>query len=152
MLPETTGARLHTQLDCLSILLDDVNEVAVNRQTAPEKWSAVQSLAHLARYHEVFLDRLERIQKERRPLLDRYSAEEDSAWLDWSGLPLEVVELRLHARRRRLIAAIGDCDLSRTAIHSRLGEMTVMHWLEFFLLYEAHHLDRVLQLACAQTG
>ena len=149
-LPEAIQAKLHTQLDCLSVILAGADKETLARKSPPEKWSAVQNLAHLARYHEVFLDRLKRIRTEPRPLLPRYSAEEDPAWPEWSDLPLEEVQAQLGSLRGRLIAAIDQLpgsDLSRTAIHSRFGEMTVVEWLEFFLLHEAHHLYRVFQLA-----
>ncbi len=149
-LPEATQARLNTQLDCLSVILAGAGAEKLDRKSAPEKWSAVQNLAHLARYHEVFLDRLERIRTEERPLLPRYLAEEDPAWREWPELPLEEVQSRLRSLRGRLIAVIDQLpgsDLSRTAIHPRFGEMSVVEWLEFFLLHEAHHLYRVFQLA-----
>jgi len=44
-LVEVTQVRLNTQLDCLQVILKDVSIAALNRKTAPDKWSAVQNLA-----------------------------------------------------------------------------------------------------------
>jgi DinB superfamily len=149
-LAEATQLRLNTQLDCLQVILEGASLAALSRKSAPDKWSAVQNLAHLGRYHEVFLERLERIRSEDRPALGRYSAEADPAWAEWSQLPLEEVRARLLALRRTLVEAVGglpETFLLRTAVHSTFGEMNVALWMEFFLLHETHHLYRVFQLA-----
>ena len=149
-LVEVTQVRLNTQLDCLQVILKDVSIAALNRKTAPDKWSAVQNLAHLARYHEVFLERLERIRTEDQPEIARYSAEADRAWPEWSELPLDEVLARLFRLRAQLVAVVGELPesfASRTAIHSTFGEMNIALWMEFFLLHETHHLYRVFQLA-----
>jgi len=149
-LVEISQVRLNTQLDCLQVILKDVSIAALNRMTVPDKWSAVQNLAHLARYHEVFLERLERIRTEDRPEIARYSAEADRAWPEWSQLPLEEVLARLFRLRAQLVAVMGELpesSASRTAIHSTFGEMNIALWIEFFLLHETHHLYRVFQLA-----
>ncbi len=104
----------------------------------------------MARYHEMFLERIERIRTEGRPLLARYIAEDDPKWPQWAALPASEVLTRLRALRAEmleLVEQLSDRELSRTAVHSRFGEMTLAQWLEFFLLHEAHHLLIVMQRA-----
>jgi hypothetical protein len=147
-LPEATQVRLDTQLDCLAVILDGVSPEALNRKS--DHWSAVQNLAHLGRYHEVFLERLERIRAQDGALLRRYSAETDSAWPAWSDLPLQTLRSRLQVLRSRLVAEIRELPdefVTRKAVHTHFGEMHVVQWVEFFLLHEAHHLYKVFQLA-----
>lgn len=149
-LPEPTATRLKTQLDCLPIILAGIPEESLNRRPHPDKWSARENLAHLARYHEMFLERIERIRKEDRPPLPRYAAEEDANWPQWADVPVSEVLTRLRALRIEMLAVVGklsDDELSRTAVHARFGEMTLIQWLEFFLLHEAHHLLVVMQRA-----
>ncbi len=149
-LPESTAIRLRTQLDCLPAILAGVSEESLNRRPNPEKWSARENLAHLARYHEMFLERIERIRNEDRPLLARYAAENDPEWLRWAAMPLGEVLARLRALRVELLERVqklSKAELSRSAVHSRFGEMTLVQWLEFFLLHEAHHLLVVMQRA-----
>ena len=149
-LPESTHVRLKTQLDCLPIIVAGISDEALNRRPNADKWSARENLAHLARYHEMFMERIERICNEERPQLTRYSAESDAEWPAWAALPASEVLARLGSLRAQMIARVerlSAAELSRSAIHSRFGEMTLTQWLEFFLLHEAHHLLVVMQRA-----
>ncbi len=147
-LPAATILRLREQLDCLETLLDGTAPGALDRRPAPDKWSARENLAHLARYHEMFLERIQRILTEERPSLPRYRAEDDSEWPTWAGMPTAAVLAKMRALRFEFIERVeklADHELSRTAVHSRFGEMNLIQWLEFFLLHEAHHLYIVMQ-------
>ena len=147
-IPATTASRLKNQLDCLPILLNGLKDGALENKPVPGKWSARENLAHLARYHEIFSDRLARILAEDRPALPRYVAEEDSGWPPWTKLPVSEVLSRLAALRAQLVKRVEDlstAELAKTGTHSRFGEMTIVEWLEFFLLHEGHHLMLVLQ-------
>jgi len=148
MLPESTLHRFHTQLDCLPTLLSGVAADAMERRPASGKWSARENLAHLARYQEVFLERASRILAERQPILARYKAEEDPEWPAWVDLPLREVTARLGAGRSEIIAQLENLtleQLARVGVHPRFGPLTLLQWIEFFLLHEAHHLLAVLQ-------
>jgi uncharacterized damage-inducible protein DinB len=147
-IPATTASRLKNQLDCLPILLQGLKDGALDNQPVPGKWSARQNLAHLARYHQIFLERVERILAEDRPALRRYAAEEDAGWPPWTTLPAGEVLSRLARLRAQLVERVDGLssdELARTGVHSRFGEMTLVEWLEFFLLHEGHHLMLVLQ-------
>jgi uncharacterized damage-inducible protein DinB len=135
-------------LDCLPSLLCGTGDEAMNHRPAAGKWSARENLAHLARCHEIFLARLARIDNEDRPLLERYRAEEDAEWPAWVDLPAEEVLRRLSSLRAEVIEyfeKLPDDGMARSGVHSRFGAMTVIQWLEFFLLHEGHHLYVVLQ-------
>jgi uncharacterized damage-inducible protein DinB len=147
-IPATTASRLKNQLDCLPILLQGLKDGALDNQPVPGKWSARENLAHLARYHQIFLERVERILAEDRPVLLRYAAEEDTDWPHWTTLPSGEVLSRLARLRAQLVERVDGLssdELARTGVHSRFGEMTLVEWLEFFLLHEGHHLMLVLQ-------
>jgi hypothetical protein len=80
--------------------------------------------------------------------LPRYRAEDDPEWKSWATRSANEIFESLRAQRAVLIWQIEkltDDELARTGIHSRFGEMTIVLWLEFFLLHEAHHLLTVLQ-------
>jgi uncharacterized damage-inducible protein DinB len=147
-LPSTCAVRLQAQLECLPILLAGIRDDALDHKPASSKWSARENLAHLARYHEIFLERMRRIGSEDRPLLPRYRAEDDLEWPHWRALPAPEVLSRLHALRAQLLqrtAELPDSVWPRIGLHSHYGAMTLVQWLEFFLLHEAHHLLCVLQ-------
>ena len=147
-LPESTAFRLRTQLDCLSTILPGSLDEVLERRPIPEKWCPREILAHLARYQNLFLSRIHRIKTESNPLLSRYRAEDDPEWKSWIRLDSSEIFQILRTQRATLVQQV-ECmtteDLARTATHPRFGEMTLLQWIEFFLLHEAHHLLTVLQ-------
>jgi uncharacterized damage-inducible protein DinB len=147
-LPESTSLRLKTQLHCLPTLLSGTTEEALEFKPQPGQWCAREHLAHLALYQRMFLRRLQRLQSEHQPLLPRYRAEEDPEWTEWAQRAAPEIFEDLQSQRRELIRqaeGLSDDELARTGIHTRFGTLTVLQWLEFFLLHEAHHLLSVLQ-------
>lgn len=140
--------RLKTQLWSIDVLFAGVNAERIGRPSASGKWSARENLAHIGRYHELFLERLDRILTERSPQFTRYRAEEDPGWQEWASRPYDEIRRRLPALRRKLvdgIERIQASDYERPGIHSSFGEMSLRLWLEFFLAHEAHHLYVILQ-------
>src|SRR6201993_1513189 len=76
--------RCESQLrDFLSEALRGVPVEKILERPPSGKWSACENLAHLGRYHEIFLERLERILTERNPAFERYRAEDDPGWEAW---------------------------------------------------------------------
>ncbi len=147
MMNENTLRRLETQLEVIPVLLAGVSEESIVARPVSGQWSARENLAHLARQHAVFLGRLHRILEEDSPNLGRYRAEEDPAWPEWSGLSLEQILARLRVLRAEivgLVRGLSDEQSHRAGVHPLLGEMALSHWMEFFLLHEAHHLYVVM--------
>ena len=145
---ESQLARLKTQLASVEVLFAGASPARIDRRPASGKWSARENLAHIGRYHEIFLERLRRILAETSPQFARYRAEEDPGWPDWASRPFEEIRNQLAALRLILIdriASLQASDYARLGIHSGFGEMPLSLWLEFFLLHEAHHLYAALQ-------
>jgi hypothetical protein len=141
--------RCATQLqDFLAVALNGVPADSLSVRAVPDKWSAQENLAHLARYHQVFLQRIDRIMAEQAPAFPRYRAEDDPEWNSWSSLPVQTMLARLSSMRAKLMArlqSLGEEDFKKTGIHPVFGAMDLSLWLEFFLVHEAHHLYVVLQ-------
>ncbi|MCI0483679.1 MAG: DinB family protein [candidate division NC10 bacterium] len=149
-LSESTRLRLAIQLESLQVILGGVDPAAVNRRPASGKWSAHENLAHLARIHQLYLERIRRILSEERPELPRYKAEDDPEWPQWAALPTEEVLQRLQTLRGQLLELVGKlsaAQIGRPGIHPSVGAMTIPEWIEFFLLHEAHHLYAAMQRA-----
>jgi hypothetical protein len=147
-LPEGTLLRLKTQLHSLDAILADAGDDAIGRRPPEGRWSAHEHLAHLGRYHEVFLDRLERILTEDRPHLGRYRSEEDSGAGRWFALPAAEVLDRMRDLRGLLVdrvAKLAPEQWERIGVHPSFGEMPLALWIEFFLVHEGHHLYAILQ-------
>lgn len=148
MLPQSSAVRLSTQLDALPLLLDDAGPEKMRRRSPSGKWSAHENLAHLARYHQVFMERLRRILSEDKPCFPRYRAEEDPEWAQYPPLATDEVVRRLRSLRGELIELVNrlsPAELRRVGVHPAFGEMTLEQWVEFFLLHEAHHLYVVIR-------
>lgn|SRR6185436_1208445 len=147
MISESTLQRLETQLEVVPRLLSGASTEAVLLHSTSGKWSAHENLAHLARHHAIFLERLHRIVTENAPKLDRYRAEDDPAWAEWASLSIEEVLRRLATLREEIvhrIKALPEEETNRVGIHPLFGEMSLALWIEFFLLHEAHHLYVVM--------
>ena len=145
---ESQLVRLKTQLASVEILFAGASPERIDRRPASGKWSARENLAHIGRYHEIFLERVRRMLAETSPQFARYRAEEDPGWQEWASKPFEEIRNQVTALRMKLIDTIGGLqasDYARVGVHSAFGEMTLSLWVEFFLVHEAHHLYVILQ-------
>jgi uncharacterized damage-inducible protein DinB len=149
----SNSTRLHrceTQLqDFLAVTLSGVSAETLNAKPVPGKWSAHEQFAHLARYHQVFLQRIDRILAEQAPEFPRYRAEDDPEWPAWTSLPTPQLLVRISSMRAKLMArlrSLSEEDFERIGVHPKFGAMSLSLWLEFFLVHEAHHLLAILQL------
>ena len=146
-LSPTLRDRLRSQLEAVVTILGGASPESVSRPSRGGKWSAHENLAHLARHHEVMLERLRLILNEEGPHLSRYRAEDDPEWERWRALPLDEVLSLLRAQREgivRLVDSLDDDDLRRVGVHPVLGSLDIPEWLEFFLLHEGHHLYQAM--------
>ena len=142
-LAEALLGRLRSQLDALPVAVGEASEERLRRRPASGAWSAHENLAHLARHHEVMLERVDRILAEARPELPRYRAEEDPRWPEWAARSPGEVLRALRELRARLVArveALSAEEAGRVGVHATFGPLPLSAWLEFFLLHEAHHL------------
>lgn len=148
--------RCETQLqDFLAITLNGVSMETLNEKPVSGKWSTHDQLAHLARYHQIFLQRIDRILSEDVPEFRRYRAEDDPEWPSWTSLSTPQLLVRISSMRAKLMTrlrSLSEEDFARTGVHPKFGEMSLSLWLEFFLVHEAHHLYAVLQLVRTNQG
>lgn len=150
VLGASTLSRLASQLDNLALILGQATAEKLGRRPAPDKWSAHEHLAHLARHQQVFLDRMARIVCEEAPSVGSYCAEQDPEWPVWQALPIDEVLARLHSGRRELLSFLAGLSLedsARVGTHPMFGQMPIPVWIELFLVHAAHHLYAVMKLA-----
>ena len=141
-------------LRCENQLTDFLTEVLsgvfgnFSRRVVPNKWSAQENLAHLARYHEIFSDRIHRILTDDKPVFARYRSEEDPEWEHWKGRSYPDLIASLAELRQQLVTklkSLTEQDFCRVGVHPSFGEMELSQWLEFFLVHEGHHLYLIFQ-------
>lgn len=127
----------------LATLLDGLTPEDMERRGPAGQWCAREQLAHLGRYHEVFLERLRRMRTEDAPRLNRYRAEEDPEFASWQAMPEPAVREALVVRRREMVEVVrgmSEAELQRVGVHPMYGAMPLVRWLEFFFAHEGHHL------------
>ena len=149
-LAEGLLARLRGQLEALPVVVGAASGERLRQRPASGAWSAHENLAHVARHHEVMLERIERMLREDGPALSRYRAEEDPLWPAWASRSPEDVLKALRELRARLVAWVESLSVeeaARIGVHSTFGPMPIPAWLDFFLLHEAHHLYVALSRA-----
>jgi DinB superfamily len=148
MTPGEQLAHLESQTRVLENMVAHTDAARFTDHPIPGKWSALEQLAHLARYHEVFLERLDAMLRSPGTPLWRYSAENDPEWAGWQAMPLEAVWSAFQERRARLrqrLEVTSEPEYRVTGIHPLLGTITLHDMLEMFLLHEGHHLYAVFQ-------
>jgi uncharacterized damage-inducible protein DinB len=147
--PSLTG-RLKTQHESISMLIANITNADLERNPAPGKWSIRDNIAHLARYQPIFIDRIHEILKHDGILFERYNADLDPEFPSWQTRESDDLLKQISIDRQTIITLINSLtteQLSRTGVHPKFGKLTMVEWVEFFLLHEAHHLFTIFQLA-----
>src|SRR4030095_4567127 len=124
MLSQSLWSRLSHQLDAAATILAGAPESLIGTSGPDGAWSARDHLAHLARMHEVFLERLRRILREDAPALGEYRAEQDPEWREWEAFSTREVLTKLQALRSELLGIVGSLSpsqLEKSAVHPELG-------------------------------
>jgi hypothetical protein len=114
------------------------------------KWSIHDNIAHLARYQQLFTDRIDQILFSDIPVFEPYKADVDPGFAAWRRREHGVLIDVIFADRIKIVdrlTALSTADLERKGRHSNYGEMDIPGWTEFFLLHEAHHLFTIFKLS-----
>jgi len=141
--------RIQHTPDALNHLLYGLDEAHVKQRPIAEKWSILENIAHLGRYHEVFFERMQRILKEEHLLFERYVADNDEGFAEWCKNDFNQLIQKFHSSRKSLnefLFKLSDEQLKRNARHPAFGQMSIIGWCEFFLLHETHHYFTIFKL------
>jgi hypothetical protein len=142
-------SRLTFQHFTISELISGIAEERIHLHSLPGKWSIHDNIAHLARYNIVFQDRIKTILQEDNPVFSRYVAEADEEFLSWQMKGTNPLIESIAIERKRIstmASSMSPEQLDRKGIHPRFGILSLVGWLEFFLLHEAHHIFTIFQL------
>jgi hypothetical protein len=148
-LTDSQHARLAFQHLSISELVEGVPARRMHLHPAPGKWSIQDNIAHLARYNVVFQERLATILQQDAPRFPRYNADDDSLFPQWQQKETNMLLDSVAGERTKIFVlakSFSKDELGRTGIHPKFGTLTVMDWLEFFLLHEAHHIFTMFRL------
>ena len=142
-------ALLANQYKMLDELLKDINKNILTTKPGNEKWSVFENLAHLGRYNEIFLGRMQEIQHKNNLAFERYVADNEEGFIEWRSKSFDLVLADFHSLRKTInhfFEFLSDEQLKKTGTHPKFGELTVTEWLHFYLLHEAHHLFTIFKL------
>jgi uncharacterized damage-inducible protein DinB len=149
-MPSSISTRLQYQHKSLMDVMEGLTDEQIRRPIITGKWSIFENIVHLQSYQHTFIKRLRQILENKNPTFPRYSAEGDPEFLDNVGKSTREVIGDLLTVRKLMAAeiiAFPSTDLVKTGIHPAFGQMTLLQWMNFFLLHEAHHLFAIFKLA-----
>ncbi len=148
-LPSHLSTRIQYQHKALVDLIDGLSIEIVRRQVVVGKWSIFENIVHLQTYQHFFIDRVKQILETENPSFERYTADADSLFLDNCGKTTREIMQDMITVRKDMAAAMlayPESVLNRKGTHPVFGTMTLLQWLNFFLLHEAHHLFAIFKL------
>lgn len=148
-MPSSISTRLQYQHKSVMDIIDGLSDEQIRRQIITGKWSIFENIVHLQTYQHTFIKRVQQILGENNPSFERYSAENDFLFLDNCGKSTREVMQDLLSTRKEIASGMlsfQPADLVKTGIHPAFGQMTMIQWLNFFLLHEAHHLFTIFKL------
>ena len=149
-IPSSIASRLQYQHKSLLDILEGLSDEQIRRNIYPGKWSVFENIVHLQTYQHTFIARVKRILEEESPAFPVYTAEADPLFHDNVIKSSREIMQDLLSVRKELsngILSFKESDFTRTGLHPKYGYMTLMQWLNFFLLHEAHHLFTIFKLA-----
>ncbi|HWP29644.1 MAG TPA: DinB family protein [Chloroflexota bacterium] len=117
------------------------------QRPAPEEWSIVENLLHVADMDLLTVQHLRRILQETEPVLpatrgDEFAAERAAA----AAAGLDGVLARLDAARAELLAlceSLDEAALARGGLHPKFGRRTVAGWLEQRIKHDRDHQAQI---------
>jgi len=151
-LPSHLSTRIQYQHKALVDLIDGLSIEMVRRQVIPGKWSIFENIVHLQTYQHFFISRIKQLLETENPVFERYTAEADPLFLDNCGKTTREIMHDMITVRKEMAAemlAFPESLFNRTATHPVFGTMTLLQWINFFLLHEAHHLFAIFKLKAA---
>ena len=149
-MPSTLSTRLQYQHKTLIDTIDGLTIDQMAKRAIDGKWSIFENIVHLQTYQHTFSSRVEKILEGNDPFFNTYVAENDPLFIDGCTKTTREVMHDMISVRKGIAAkmiSLSTTDLVKKASHPVYGTMTLMQWLNFFLLHEAHHFFIIFKLA-----
>lgn len=149
-IPSSISTRLQYQHKSLLDIIEGLTDEQVHQNIIVGKWSIFENTVHLQTYQHVFIYRVKEILTGNNPSFDRYVAETDPFFPTNCSKSTREIMQDLLTLRKEMASSINNLkeeDLVKTGLHPLFGSMTLLQWLNFFLLHEAHHLFTIFKLA-----
>lgn len=128
----------------------DITPLEMDRVPGPGQWTARQILCHLMDSEMVGRDRLARTLAEDQPRLEWYDQDLWAQRLDYHRRDFSRTLQMFQATRAanvELLASVDGAGWERTAIHSRLGTLTLR---DLLIIYTEHAEQHARQIRAAR--
>ncbi len=149
-MPSSLSTRLQYQHKSLMDIIDELSDEQIRQPVIAGKWTIFETIVHLQTYQHTFEDRIKQILENNNPSFPPYIASADPLFIaSCSKSTREIMQDMITIRKQmaaKMLSSPPD-NLARTGIHPAFGQMTLMQWLNFFLLHEAHHFFIIFKLA-----
>jgi DinB superfamily len=148
-LSSSIRTRLLFQYQSIEELITGYDEESLKKHLIPGKWSAFENIVHLVSYQLIFQNRVDRILLGDSPSFNRYVAEDDPEFDVYLRQPLSQLLRTLHTDRMQIYHQLDKLTFEQLAYighHQKYGDLTLVKWIEFFLLHEAHHVFTLFKL------
>lgn len=149
-MPSSLSTRLQYQHKSLMDIIDGLTDEQIRQQVISGKWSIFEHIVHLQTYQHTFIDRIKKILENTNPSFTRYSAESDLLFLDNCHKSTREIMQDLISIRKEIAADMllfTSVDFTKTGTHPAFGNMSLLQWVNFFLLHEAYHQFTIFKLA-----
>ncbi len=149
-LRQYTIDRLESQHKTIKQYIDNLPPEAIYNRLEHGKFSIHENIAYLARYQEVFTERLGRIISEINPFFEVYKPDADVQFPFTTARTTGSLLHSIYKQRDHIcnmLRELPDELCSRIGTHSILGQMAVGEWTEFFLLHESSQLFKIFKLS-----
>jgi hypothetical protein len=130
----------------LRAMLSGVTDEEVRWKPAPERWSILQVLGHLAHVEaRGFRGRVLRMVREDNPQLESYDP--DAYEYEVPSLAAGLDEFaRERGRSLTLLRSLGPDAAARTGVHAKLGSVTVGTLLHEWPFHDLGHIRQIAEL------
>lgn len=138
--------------ELLAVVLTGVHSEEVDYQSAPDKWSIRQIVAHLSDAELVGAQRFRQVIAEDRPLLAAY---DQNAWarnLDYARrTPKQSLETfrRIRGENYELLRELPESAFDRTGAHAERGPLSLRQLLEMYADHAENHARQLQALRVA---
>ena len=127
-------------------LCENFSEELLRRQPLPDEWSALECLQHLVEVEQhVFPSRVRAILAGNDFPAFEASTDYASQIKDISPMDLAEKFAAIRSESLKVLDEVSPSDFERTALHSRLGEISLSHLLHEWGTHDLNHLVQAEQ-------
>ena len=127
-------------------VLKDLNETNLTIVYDSEEWTVAQLVHHIADAHMNKFSQLRAVMSGSNKNLDEYP---EGKWVNLPGgndpdisTSLKIIE-GVYARTIKLLEAVTESELKKTAIYGSHGEVTLSHMIERFVAHGYEHIEQI---------